>query len=82
MSNWKECQECKIFDDQINYCRHCGAAQNTNESTATVTQHAQTEITPGVAVVCSNRECDWRDKYGMCSHVDGKCDKHYILNPA
>lgn len=30
MSNWRACPVCAIYDDQRNFCRNCGAAQNSD----------------------------------------------------
>ena len=44
---------------------------------------ARAEIPPGAVIECSNRECDWRNsKFGVCTHCNGKCKSHYILDPA
>lgn len=73
----------RYTDDGVQLCEVCyeecrAAGEGAQKN---IEQQAQPKITPGNTVECSNRECDWR-REGICTHRDGKCENHYILNPA
>ena len=80
-------------DGKWKFCPWCGremmtlAKINSAQQSATRSTHEPdtAQIKPGyyAYIECSNRECDWRDpRFGVCTHFDGKCLNHIVLNPA
>jgi hypothetical protein len=55
VSNWKECPSCGVTDDQVRFCRYCGAAQEALVSTPS------TSLNKPMAAIkpCTNVHCEF-----------------------